>query len=47
MNIAEWIANMFILGIAVVIWGIGIFLFAIIVSVINKFIKTNIIKDNK
>ena len=46
MDIAEWIANMLILGVAVVIWAIGIFLFAMIISIANKFIKTHIIKDS-
>ena len=46
MDIAEWIANMLILGIAVVVWAVGIFLLAMIVSMSNKLIKTHIIKDS-
>jgi|TARA_R100001594_G_scaffold31369_2_gene58519 hypothetical protein len=46
MDIAEWIANMLILGIAVVVWAVGIFLLAMIVSMANKLIKTHIIKDS-
>ncbi|QDP53903.1 MAG: hypothetical protein Unbinned202contig1002_32 [Prokaryotic dsDNA virus sp.] len=39
MNIAEWIANIFILGIACLIWAIAIFGFITILSISNKLIK--------
>ena len=38
-NIAEWIANIFILGIAGLIWAITIFLFMLIFYAVNKIIK--------
>ena len=38
-NIAECIANLLVLGVAVVMWGIGIFIIAMIFSMLNKFIK--------
>ena len=38
-NIAEWIANMFILGIAGLIWAITICIFILILSILNKKIK--------
>ena len=38
-DIAEWIANLLVLGIAVVIWAIGIFMIAMIISMINKWVK--------
>jgi len=38
-DIAEWIANLLVLGIAVVMWGIGIFIIAMMFSMLNKFIK--------
>ena len=47
MDIAEWIANLLILGIAVVIWGIGMFIVAMMVSIISKFIKQHIQGESK
>ena len=45
MDIAEWISNMLILGIALVIWTFGIFMVIMLLSIINKFIKTHLIKE--
>ena len=39
MNIAEWIGNFFILGIACLIWAIAIFGFITISSILIKLIK--------
>ena len=39
MNIAEWIGNIFILGIAGLIWVIVIFGAMMIIAVINKTVK--------
>ena len=39
MNIAEWIANIFILGVAGLIWVAVIFGAMLIISVINKAVK--------
>ena len=39
MNLAEWIANIFILGIAGLIWVAVIFGVMLIISVINKAVK--------
>ena len=38
-DIAEWIANLLVLGIAVVMWAIGIFMIAMIISMINQWVK--------
>ena len=38
-NIAEWIANLLVLGIAVVMWAIGIFMIAMIISMVNQWVK--------
>tara|TARA_R100000781_G_scaffold102079_1_gene65597 strand:+ start:186 stop:365 length:180 start_codon:yes stop_codon:yes gene_type:complete len=43
-DIAEWIANLFILGLAGVVWIIVIFGLIIIISIINKWIKDIIAK---
>ena len=37
-DIAEWIANLFILGVAVVMWSIGIFIIAMLLSMVKKWI---------
>mgnify|MGYP003148902859 FL=1 len=39
MNLAEWVANIFILGIAGLIWIAVIFGAMLIISVINKAVK--------
>jgi len=39
MNIAEWIGNLFILGIAFILWTLGILMFGIFISLISEFIK--------
>ena len=39
MNIAEWIGNLFILGIAGLIWVLVIFGVMMIISMFNKTIK--------
>ena len=39
MNLAEWVANIFILGIAGLIWVAVIFGVMLIISVINKAVK--------
>ena len=38
-DIAEWIANLLVLGIAVVMWAIGVFMIAMIISMINQWVK--------
>ena len=37
-DIAEWIANLLVLGIAVILWAIGIFIFAMLVSMTKQWI---------
>jgi len=39
LDIAEWIANLLVLGIAVVMWAVGIFMFFMLVSIAKKWIK--------
>ena len=43
VNILEWIANLLILGIAIAMWGISIFIFAMLVSMFKQWI-TNLTK---
>jgi len=44
-DIAEWIANLFILGLAGMIWVIVIFGVMMIISIINRWIKDIIEKE--
>ena len=37
-DISEWIANLFILGIALVMWSVGIFIVAMLVSMFKQWI---------
>ena len=39
MNIAEWIANLFILGIAALIWVIVLFGVALLINIATEYIK--------
>ena len=39
LDIAEWIANLLVLGIAVVMWAVGIFMFFMLVAIAKKWIK--------
>ena len=39
-NIAEWIANLLVLGVAVILWAIGIFIIAMLVSMVKQWIPT-------
>ena len=38
-DISEWIANLLVLGIAVVMWAIGVFMIAMIISMVNQWVK--------
>tara|TARA_R110000765_G_scaffold57159_1_gene112309 strand:- start:783 stop:935 length:153 start_codon:yes stop_codon:yes gene_type:complete len=43
-NIAEWIANLLVLGIAIVIWAVGILIVAMLVTMCKQWID-NIIGE--
>ena len=45
-DISEWIANLLVLGVAVVMWSIGIFIIAMLVSMSKQWID-NLIKGEK
>ena len=42
-DISEWIANLLVLGVAVVMWSIGIFIVAMLASMFKQWID-NLIK---
>jgi len=37
-DIAEWIANLLVLGIAIIMWAIGIFIVAMLVTMCKQWI---------
>ena len=37
-DIAEWIANLLVLGIAIVMWAVGVFIIAMLLSMAKKWI---------
>ena len=41
-DIAEWIANFFILGIAIVMWAIGIFIILMLLSMVKQWLDNTI-----
>ena len=47
MNIAEWIANLLILGLATLIWLIAIFGFCMLVSMAKRLIDSFITKTEE
>ena len=44
-DIAEWIANLLVLGIAVIMWAIGIFIVAMLVTMCKQWIDN--LKEEK
>ncbi len=42
-DISEWIANLLVLGVAVVMWSIGIFIVAMLLSIAKQWVD-NLIK---
>jgi len=38
-DIAEWIANLLVLGVAVILWAIGVFIIAMLVSMCKQWIE--------
>tara|TARA_R110002051_G_scaffold5586_4_gene28567 strand:+ start:738 stop:890 length:153 start_codon:yes stop_codon:yes gene_type:complete len=46
-NIAEWIANLLVLGVAVILWAIGIFIIAMLVSMVKQWINNLIQGENE
>ena len=41
MEVANWILNLTLLGMAVVIWMIGIFMISMLISMIKEYISRN------
>tara|TARA_R100000750_G_C2281260_1_gene71304 strand:+ start:36 stop:167 length:132 start_codon:yes stop_codon:yes gene_type:complete len=41
MEVANWIINLTLLGIAVVIWMVGIFMISMLISMIKEYINRN------
>ena len=39
-DIAEWIANLLVLGVAIVMWAIGIFIVAMLLSIGKRWIDS-------
>ena len=37
-DIAEWIANLLVLGVAIVMWSVGVFIIAMLLSMVKKWI---------
>ena len=46
MDIAEWIIEFLILGIALLIWTVGLFMLSLLMSTASDFLNNNI-KENK
>jgi len=38
-DIAEWIANLLVLGVAIVMWSIGIFIIAMLITMFKQWIE--------
>tara|TARA_R110002020_G_C15801243_1_gene731176 strand:- start:216 stop:368 length:153 start_codon:yes stop_codon:yes gene_type:complete len=46
-DIAEWIANLLVLGVAVILWAIGIFIISMLVSMAKQWINNLIQGENE
>ena len=46
-DIAEWIINLVVLGLGLVLWCLAILLIGMIISISNKWIKENLIKQRR
>ena len=44
-DIANWIANLLVLGVAVVLWSIGLFIVAMLLSVAKQWIDNLLEKE--
>ena len=44
-DIAEWIANLLVLGVAVLMWAIGLFIVAMLISVTKQWIDNLLEKE--
>jgi hypothetical protein len=44
-DIAEWIANLLVLGVAVLMWSIGLFIVAMLLSVAKQWIDNLLEKE--
>ena len=46
-DVVEWIANLLVLGVAVILWAIGIFIIAMLVSMVKQWINNLIQGENE
>ena len=44
-DIAEWIANLLVLGVAILMWSIGLFIVAMLLSVAKQWIDNLLEKE--
>jgi len=46
-DISEWIANLLVLGVAVILWAIGIFIIAMLITMAKQWINDLIGEKNE
>tara|TARA_R110002012_G_scaffold57177_4_gene147251 strand:+ start:4992 stop:5189 length:198 start_codon:yes stop_codon:yes gene_type:complete len=46
-DIAEWIINLVVLGLGLVLWCLAILLIGMIIAISNKWVKENLIKQRR
>jgi uncharacterized protein YggT (Ycf19 family) len=46
-DISEWIANLLVLGIAVILWAIGIFIIAMLINMAKEWINNLTGEENE
>lgn len=44
-DIAEWIANLLVLGVAILMWSVGLFIVAMLLSVAKQWIDNLLEKE--
>ena len=46
INVAEWCVEALVLGLAFLFFAVGTFIFLMLISLIKRWVDTNIIGDN-
>ena len=46
IDIVDWIANMFVLGLAIILWGLGILIIGMVISVLKRWLNKEITEKN-
>lgn len=46
IDIVSWIANIFVLGLAIVLWGLGILIIGMVISILKRCLNKEIMEKD-